>query len=157
AGRAVAKALDVAAPLMGAGVHPVVWGAVLLLVAIEVVLRLGDAGLILPLRQASYLLAVGTVPPAAALPEPAALAALLGGLVGQALLHAGWVHLSCNAVGLPCLGHVVQARAGRLVCLAVSLLTAVAGAVAVLLIADSAIMGGASGAVFGLLGVVLRG
>ena len=141
---------------MGPRVHPVVWGAVLLLVAIEVVLRLGDLGLIPPLREASYVLAVGSIPPAAALHAPGALPWFLGGLVGHALLHAGWMHLAFNSVGLLCLGHVVQAQAGSLVFLVVSLLSAVAGAVAFLLIADNAIMIGASGAVFGLLGVVLR-
>ena len=142
---------------MGPRVHPVVWGTVLLLVAIELVLEAGDAGLLPPLRQASYLLAVGAIPWHVARETPGAMPLFFGGLVGHALLHGGWMHLAFNAVGLICLGHVVQAQAGTRAFLLASVLTAVAGAIAFLLLAaPNSIMIGASGAVFGLLGTVLR-
>lgn len=137
-------------------VHPVVWSVVLLLVVIEVVLRLGDAGVIPPLREISYVLAVGAIPPEVALQVPEAVPWFLGGLVGHALLHGSWLHLAFNSVGMLCLGHVVQAQAGTLAFLAISILTAIAGAILFLLLSSNAIMIGASGAVFGLLGVVLR-
>ena len=138
-------------------VHPVVWATVALLVAIEALLQAGDAGLLPAWREPAYLLAVGAVPPSAALHVPGALPWFLGGLVGHALLHAGWTHLAFNAVGLLCLGHVVQAQSGTAAFLATLLVTAVAGAIAFLLMAPAnSIMVGASGAVFGLLGVVLR-
>lgn len=142
---------------MGPTVHPIVWASVLLLVAVEAVLWLGDAGFLPAWREPSFLLAVGAVPPNAAFSVPGALPWFLGGLVGHALLHAGWMHLAFNAAGLLCLGHVVQAQAGTVAYLVTCLVTAVAGAVTFLAIggADS-IMIGASGAVFGLLGVVLR-
>lgn len=142
---------------MSERVHPVVWLSVLLLAGIEALLQAGDAGLIPRFREASYLLAVGAFPPGVVLELPQALPWFLGGLVGHAFLHAGWMHLAFNAVGLLCLGHVVQAQAGTLAFLGASLVSAVAGAAAFLLLSpDNAIMIGASGAVFGLLGVVLR-
>ena len=142
---------------MGPPVHPVVWAVVLLLAGVEALLQAGDAGLLPALRGPAYLLAVGAIPPDAALEVPGALPWFLGGLVGHALLHAGWVHLAFNAVGLLCLGHVVQAQAGTLAFLAVLVLTAIAGALAFLLLSGpDSVMVGASGAVFGLLGVVLR-
>ena len=142
---------------MSPTVHPAVWAVVLLLVAIEGLLQAGDAGLIPSLRDAAYLLAVGAIPPGAALEVPGAPPWFLGGLLGHALLHAGWTHLAFNAVGLLCLGHVVQAQAGTTAFLAVMVVAAVSGALAFLLLAPAnAIMVGASGAVFGLLGVVLR-
>ncbi len=138
-------------------VHPVVWGIVALLLAIEAVFQAGDLGLIRALREPAYLLAVGAIPPSAALHVPGALPWFLGGLVGHALLHAGWMHVIFNSVGLLCLGHVVQAQAGTRAFLGTMLLTAVAGAVVFLLLAPAnSMMVGASGAVFGLLGVVLR-
>lgn len=138
-------------------VHPVVWAAVALLVAIEALLQAGDAGLLPAFREPAYLLAVGIIPPSAALQVPGALPWFLGGLLGHALLHAGWTHLAFNAVGLLCLGHVVQAQSGTGAFLLTLLVTAVAGAVVFLALAPAnSIMVGASGAVFGLLGVVLR-
>lgn len=138
-------------------VHPVVWAIVAMLVAIEALLQAGDAGWLPALREPAYLLAVGVIPPSAALQVEGALPWFLGGLVGHALLHAGWMHLAFNVVGLLCLGHVVQRQSGTAAFLATLLVTAVAGAIAFLLMAPAnSIMVGASGAVFGLLGVVLR-
>lgn len=137
-------------------VHPVVWGFVLLLFLVEITLRLGDNGWIPDLRYASLLLAVGAISPETALSNPSALFWFLAGLFGYSLLHGSWLHLILNAVGILCLGHVVQRQAGTLAFILVSLLTALGGAVAFLLLTDNAIMIGASGIVFGLLGVVLR-
>lgn len=143
--------------LMGRGVHPVVWGFVLVLVAVELVLKLGDAGVIPALRPLAYgLFAVGAIPPAAAIAVPGAWPWFLAGLVGHAFLHVGWLHLTLNAIGLLCLGHVVQTQSGTAAFLAISFATAVAGAVFFLVLADHATMIGASGVVFGLLGAVLR-
>lgn len=128
-----------------------------MLVGIEALFQAGDAGLVPPLREPAYLLAVGAIPPSAALQVSGALPWFLGGLAGHALLHAGWTHLAFNVVGLLCLGHVVQAQTGTLAFLGTMLVTAVAGAIAFLLAApENSIMIGASGAVFGLLGLVLR-
>lgn len=137
-------------------VHPLVWGIVALLTVIQAVLALGDAGIIAPLRPVSYLLAVGAISPAAALNVPGAWPWFLAGLFGHMLLHAGWLHLAMNGAGLLCLGHVVQRQAGNIAFIAILLLSGLAGAVAFLILTDHALMIGASGAVFGLLGTVLR-
>jgi len=138
-------------------VHPVVWGLVALLPAIEAFFEAGDAGLIRAWREPAYLLAVGAIPPSAALTVPGALPWFVGGLFGHALLHDGWTHVIFNSVGLLCLGHVVQAQAGTRAFLASFLVTALAGAILFLLLAPAnSMMVGASGAVFGLLGIVLR-
>lgn len=138
-------------------VHPVVWGACFAIVAIEALFWIGEPGPGTALRYAAYgRLAVGAIPPLTALQHPVAGAWFLAGLVGHALLHAGWLHVMFNTVGLLCLGHVVQAQAGTARFLGIFAATAVAGAVVFLLLAGGNIMVGASGAVFGLLGAVLR-
>jgi membrane associated rhomboid family serine protease len=78
-------------------------------------------------------------------------------MLGHALLHAGWMHVAFNTVGLLCLGHVVQAQTGTREFLMIAALSAIGGALGFLLLAaDNEIMVGASGVVFGLFGVVLR-
>jgi len=141
---------------MRQSVHPVVWGFVLLLFLVEITLRLGDSGWALDLRHASLLLSVGAISPETALQSPVALGWFVAGLFGYSLLHGSWVHLILNAVGILCLGHVVQVQAGTRAFILISLATALGGAIAFLLLANNAIMIGASGIVFGLLGVVLR-
>lgn len=141
---------------MRQSVHPIVWGFVVLLFLIEITLRLGDAGWLPNLRHASLLLSVGAISPETALQSPAALGWFIAGLFGYSLLHGSWTHLILNAVGILCLGHVVQVQAGTRAFILISLVTALGGAIAFLLLADNAIMIGASGIVFGLLGVVLR-
>lgn len=128
------------------------------MLAIEAVFQLGDLGLLLPLREAAYSrLAVGVIPFSAAEQSHLAMVWFLAGLVGHAFLHVGWMHVGFNMVGLVCLGHVVQAQAGTGRFFAIFLGTAVAGAVAFLLLASPpAVMVGASGGIFGLLGTVLR-
>lgn len=141
---------------MGQHVHPVIWGSVLLLFLIELGLRLGDLGLIPAFRDTSFILAVGAIPPATAFKVPGTMLWFIAGLFGYSLLHGSWMHLIFNAVGLLCLGQVVQVQAGTWAFILLSLASALGGALAFLLLADNAIMIGASGVVFGLLGVVLR-
>src|SRR5690625_4539000 len=141
---------------MRQGVHPVVWGFILLLFLVEITLRLGETGFVPDLRHASLLLAVGSIPPSVAVQSMPALFWFLAGLFGYSLLHGSWMHLILNAVGILCLGHVVQVQAGTKAFILAAFLTALGGAVAFLLIAGNAIMIGASGIVFGLLGIVLR-
>ncbi|MEM7496771.1 MAG: rhomboid family intramembrane serine protease [Pseudomonadota bacterium] len=80
---------------------------------------------------------------------------LLWSLVTHALLHGGWLHLALNAAAFLGLGHGISRDAGFGATLAIFVVTAAAGALAFGLMADSYVpLVGASGAVFGLLGVL---
>ena len=128
------------------------------LVAIEALFWAGDHGLAPRLREVAYThLAVGIVPIEVALHSRVAAALFVAEVFGHALLHAGWMHVVFNTVGLLCLGHVVQAQTGTRAFLMIVALSAIGGAVGFLLLAaGNEIMVGASGVVFGLFGVVLR-
>ena len=128
------------------------------LVAIEALFWAGDHGLLAPLREIAYAhLAVGIVPIGLAFQSGAAALWFLAGAFGHALLHAGWMHVAFNTVGLLCLGHVVQAQTGTRAFLMIAALSAIGGALGFLLLSSGyEIMVGASGIVFGLFGVVLR-
>jgi membrane associated rhomboid family serine protease len=129
-----------------------------MLVGIEALFWAGDLGLVPPLREAAYSrLAVGIVPVEAALHSRPAALWFVAGVFGHALLHAGWMHVAFNTVGLLCLGHVVQAQRGTRDFLMIVALSAIGGAAGFLLLSSGReIMVGASGVVFGLFGVVLR-
>jgi membrane associated rhomboid family serine protease len=141
-----------------ARVHPIIWSMVAVLVAIEALFWAGDHGLVPPLREAAYArLAVGLVPIGLALHSGVAGFWFVAGVFGHALLHAGWMHVIFNTVGLLCLGHVVQAQTSTREFLMISALSAIGGALGFLLLsAGNEIMVGASGVVFGFFGVVLR-
>ncbi len=139
-------------------VHPILWAMAAILLGIEALLWAGDHGVLAPVREVAYAhLAVGAVPFQLALHSGAAAGWFLAGIFGHALLHANWMHVIFNVVGLVCLGHVVQAQTSTREFLLVVALSAIGGAVGFLLLsAGNAIMVGASGVVFGLFGVVLR-
>ena len=139
-------------------VHPIIWAMAAVLLGIEALLWAGDHGLIAPVRGIAYsYLAVGSVPFQAALHSRVAALWFMAGFFGHALLHAGWMHVIFNVVGLVCLGHVVQAQTSTREFLLIMVLSAIGGAVGFLLLSShNEIMVGASGVVFGLFGVVLR-
>lgn len=134
-----------------------VWGLAAVLVGMEALLWLCDQGSLPGLRLLLYLLvSVGAVPLEMAVTSGAGAVWLGVGLVAHALVHTGWLHVIGNAVGLLCFGHVVQRQAGARVFWMVFAVSVLAGALAFLLLAESAArMTGASGGVFGLLGLLL--
>ena len=102
-----------AARLMRETVHPVVWAVVALLVArSRRSSRPAMPGCCRRCASPPTCWPSASSRPRTALHVPGALPWFLGGLVGHALLHAGWMHVIFNAVGLLCLGHVVQAQSG---------------------------------------------
>ncbi len=141
-----------------ARVHPIIWAMAAVLIAIEALFWAGDHGLVPPLRGLAYSrLAVATVPFEVALQSSVAATWFVAGVFGHALLHAGWMHVLFNSVGLLCLGHVVQAQTGTRAFLMICALSAIGGALGFLLLSSGReIMVGASGVVFGLFGIVLR-
>lgn len=141
-----------------ARVHPIIWAMAAVIVGVEALFWAGEHGLIAPLRGTAYAhLAVGVVPVEAVFQSRAAALWFAAGIFGHALLHAGWTHVVFNAVGLLCLGYVVQAQTGTREFLMTAALSAMGGALGFLLLTGGhAIMVGASGVVFGLFGVVLR-
>jgi membrane associated rhomboid family serine protease len=86
------------------------------------------------------------------------LAAILISPVGHTLIHGGWVHLLTNMGFLLAFGTPVARRMGRLSFLALYALCAIAGVALFTLISpyDITPLVGASGAVFGLLGAIMR-
>lgn len=138
--------------------HPIIWTMAAVLLAIEGVFWAGDHGLLPPVRGIAYShLAVGIIPAAAAVQSATLALWFVAGMFGHALLHAGWMHVIFNVVGLLCLGHVVQAQTSTGAFLLIVLLSAMGGAVGFLLMSSgNEFMVGASGVVFGLFGVVLR-
>lgn len=139
-------------------VHPIIWAMAAVLLGIEALFWAGDHGLLAPVRGIVYAhLAVGAVPFEVALHSGAGALWFIAGIFGHALLHASWMHVIFNVVGLVCLGHVVQAQTSTRDFLLVVVLSAIGGAVGFLLLSPGwEIMVGASGVVFGLFGVVLR-
>ena len=132
------------------------WTLVGIMVAIELVLSLSDAGYIgaTGLRWQAYALGAfwqpvfaGTIPPA----WPGQTVAMF---LTHAFLHGGLMHLALNSVILLSLGKFVTSRVGPARTLAVLCLSAVGGALLFGLLAfTNAPMIGASGAVFGLVGL----
>lgn len=86
------------------------------------------------------------------------LAAILISPVGHTLIHGGWVHLLINMGFLLAFGTPIARRMGALPFLALYALTAAAGAFTFTLFSpyEIAPLVGASGAIFGLLGAILR-
>jgi membrane associated rhomboid family serine protease len=139
-------------------VHPIIWAMAAVLLGVQALLWAGDQGLLAPVRGIAYaLLSVGLVPVDAALHSTEAAVWFVAGIFGHALLHASWMHVVFNVVGLVCLGHVVQAQTSTREFLLIVALSAVGGAAGFLLLSSGReFMVGASGVVFGLFGVVLR-
>lgn len=79
---------------------------------------------------------------------------LLWSFVSHTFVHGGWVHVVLNAVAFLAFGNMVCRQIGSLRFLAFYAVTAAAGALALGLITDfSGPLVGASGVVFGLLGI----
>jgi membrane associated rhomboid family serine protease len=76
-------------------------------------------------------------------------------LVSVTLVHGGYLHLLLNMYALYIVGPVVESIWGRGLFLAFYLICAVAGSTGSFLFADASV--GASGAIFGLVGVILAG
>jgi len=124
--------------------------------AIELVLSLSESGVLgaqslrwpaLALGAFWQPIIAGTVP--AVYPGQAAVM-----FISHAFLHGGLAHLAMNSVVLLSLGKFVSAHVGTARTLLVLLLSAVAGAACFGLLSSSpAPMIGASGAVFGLIGL----
>ena len=138
-------------------VHWSLWVLAGVLVLIQVLLWSGHDGWSVSYSRliAYRLVAVGPVPAAA---EPLVNKVWFGiALVGHVLVHVSWLHLAINTLWLLVCGHVVQSRAGNGAFWTIFLVSALAGAVTFLALADRhATMIGASGAVFGLFAAVLR-
>lgn len=80
---------------------------------------------------------------------------LIWSTVTHAFVHGGWLHLALNAAAFLALGHGLSRDGGIGPTLAVFVLTAAAGALTFGLVSESrAPLIGASGAVFGFLGVL---
>lgn len=138
------------------GAPAFLWALVGIMAAIELVLSLSDAGYIgaTGLRWQAYAVGAfwqpvfsGAIPPA----YPGQTVAML---ITHAFLHGGLMHLALNSVILLSLGKFVTARVGAARTLLVLFLSAVGGALCFGLLAfTDAPMIGASGAVFGLVGL----
>jgi len=133
---------------------PVVWGAVLLCIAIEGILALSDMGFVgapdwrsMAYRYGAFWngLFEGW--------QPLFPGQIVTMFLTHAFLHSGGLHLVGNMVAVLALGGIVVARRGGSGFAVVFLLSAIAGAAAFALIGpDDNPMVGASGAVFGLIG-----
>ncbi|MEL6208781.1 MAG: rhomboid family intramembrane serine protease [Pseudomonadota bacterium] len=138
-------------------VHRGLWLMVLVWVLIEMALQAGDAGILSPYtRWVVYSgFAFEDVVFEQALRGDGVQPKLIWSLVTHALLHGGWLHLALNAAAFLGLGHGISRDAGFGAVLVIFAVTAAAGAVTFGLMAESrAPLVGASGAVFGLLGVL---
>ncbi|MCI2395585.1 rhomboid family intramembrane serine protease [Aliiroseovarius sediminis] len=139
-----------------AGAPGFLWWLVGIMTAIEVILSLSDTGVFggQGLRWPAFVLGAfwqpvlaGTVPPV----YPGQTVAMF---ISYAFLHGGLAHLAMNSVVLLSLGKFVSAQVGVARTLLVLFLSAVAGAACFGLLSSSAApMIGASGAVFGLVGL----
>ena len=139
-----------------AGAPGFLWCLVGIMTAIELVLSLSAFGIFggQSLRWSTFVLGAfwqpvfaGTAPPV----YPGQTAVMF---ISHAFLHGGLVHLAMNSVVLLSLGKFVSAHVGAVRTLLVLLLSAVAGAACFGLLSSSpAPMIGASGAVFGLIGL----
>lgn len=76
-------------------------------------------------------------------------------LLTSMFLHVGAIHLVLNMIGLASLGPVVEAGLGSVRFLVVYLLCGLGGASASLLVDPARVSAGASGAIFGLAGLLL--
>ena len=76
-------------------------------------------------------------------------------LVSVTLVHGGYLHLFLNLYALYIVGPVVESIWGRWMFVQFYVLSAIAGATGSFLFADASV--GASGAIFGLVGVILAG
>jgi membrane associated rhomboid family serine protease len=139
-------------------VHPVLWVMIAVMIGFEAMFSAAEAGLVpeylsrwpVYLRFAffdlvfDYARAGGGVEPQ-----------LIWSPLSHAFLHGHWLHLALNGAAFLGLGHAVTQAIGVGRFLVIFTVTAIAGALVFGLIADTdGPMVGASGAVFGLFGVI---
>lgn len=139
-----------------AGAPGFLWALVGIMTVIEVILSLSDAGAFggKNLRWAAFVLGAYWQPVLAGMVPPAYPGQTAVMFISYAFLHGGLAHLALNSVVLLSLGKFVSTHVGAARTLLVLLVSAVAGAACFGLLSSSpAPMIGASGAVFGLIGV----
>lgn len=132
------------------------WGLVGLMAAIEVILSLSDAGVFggYNLRWIAFAYGAFWQPVLSGALPPLYPGQSLLMFVTHAFLHGGLAHLAMNAVMLLSLGKFIASQVGAAKTLLVLLLSAIGGGICFGLLATSAgPMIGASGAVFGLIGL----
>ncbi len=78
-------------------------------------------------------------------------------IVTSGFIHFGLIHLAMNMFALWILGSQIEAALGRLRFVLLYVVSLLAGAVGVLLLSPHELTGGASGAIFGLLGAAIAG
>ena len=139
-------------------VHPILWTVAGLIVVVEGLQQLAGAGLAPPIfdrwevfgRFAFFDVAFEW-----AMAGHAVTLQLLWSLFTHAFLHAGWLHLAMNMAVFLALGHAITQAIGPGRMFAAFLICAVTGALAFGLIGETeGPLVGASGAVFGFLGMV---
>lgn len=143
-------------PANQVGAPAFLWVLVGLMAAIELVLALSDAGWlgVSGLRWQAYALGAFWQPLFTGTISPIYPGQTVAMFVTHAFLHGGLMHLALNSVILLSLGKFVTARVGPTRTLLVLLASAVGGGLLFGLIgATDAPMIGASGAVFGLVGL----
>ena len=139
--------------------HPVLWLLVGVMAALHALEAGAEAGFVAPLFGQAEMRATFGFSDAA---FDAALAGrphppqLYWSFATHAFLHGGWLHLAMNSAILLAIGHGVCRAAGPWAMLAIFLVSTVAGAATLgLTVETRAVLVGASGGVFGLLGAVL--
>lgn len=137
-------------------VHPVLWAIFAAIVAIEGLQQLAAAGLVPPAAVRWLdVLAFYDVLFEHALAGGGGGAQVAFSSVGHAFLHAGWLHLGLNMAAFLGLGHAITQAIGPVRLVLAFALCAAAGAVTFGLLADiGGALVGASGAVFGFLGMI---
>ncbi|WP_223228459.1 rhomboid family intramembrane serine protease [Roseovarius litoreus] len=141
---------------MAPGAPGYLWGLVGVMAVIEALLGLSDAGYLLPegLRWSAFALGAFWQPLLSGQVAPIYPGQTVVMFISYAFLHGGLAHLALNSVVLLALGKLATVRIGMKRTLAVLALSAVGGALAFGLLSTGGVpMIGASGAVFGLLGL----
>ena len=144
------------APGMAPGAPGYLWVLVGVMAVIEALLGLSDAGYLLPegLRWSAFALGAFWQPLLSGQVAPIYPGQTVVMFLSYAFLHGGLAHLALNSVVLLALGKLATVRIGMTRTLAVLALSAVGGAVVFGLLSTGGVpMIGASGAVFGLLGL----
>ncbi|MGF1445188.1 MAG: rhomboid family intramembrane serine protease [Pikeienuella sp.] len=139
-------------------VHPLLWALAGIMVAVELLFAAVDAGVLGPLLGRTHIYDVfgfWDLDFEHAISGNGWPLALSWSPVTYAFLHGGWLHLLMNAAPFLGLGHMITVHAGIGALLQVFLATAIGGALAFALLADfNGAMVGASGVVFGFIGLV---
>jgi len=141
---------------MAPGAPGYLWVLVGVMAVIEALLGLSDAGYLMPegLRWSAFALGAFWQPLLSGQVAPIYPGQTVVMFLSYAFLHGGLAHLALNSVVLLALGKLATVRIGMKRTLAVLALSAVGGAVVFGLLSTGGVpMIGASGAVFGLLGL----